>query len=86
MSDVKVDGQETVRSLSVDYVPGEYWTHYKGGVYEIVSLGVKEDTGEVLVVYRSLKHGTVWIRAIDNWCEYVILPTGTVKRFVKGAP
>ena len=86
MSDVKHPAQEQIRSLTHHYVPGEYWTHYKGGVYQLVSLAVQEDTGTILVIYKSLKHGTVWSRSIDNWCEDVQLPTGTVKRFVKGAP
>lgn len=86
MSDQKHEGQELIRSIGNDIVPGEYWTHYKGGVYQIVTLGVKEDTGDVVVVYKSLKHTTVWVRTVANWCEQVELPTGTVPRFKKGAP
>lgn len=86
MTDVKTDGQLQVRSLSNYYVPGEYWTHYKGGVYQLVTLAVKEDTGTIMVVYKSLKHSTVWTRTLNNWCEEVELPTGKVKRFIRGAP
>lgn len=87
MTDSKTDGQTIVRSLSNDYVPGEYWTHYKGGVYQLVSLGVKEDTGEPMIIYKSLKYGTVWVRTLDNWVEMVTLSDGSqVKRFKKGAP
>lgn len=86
MSDLKHDGQELIRSMGNDIVSGEYWTHYKGGVYKIITLGVKEDTGDVVVVYQSLKHSTVWVRTLTNWYEQVELPTGTVPRFKKGAP
>lgn len=86
MSDVKSFGQNMVESLALDYVPGDYWTHYKGGVYQIVTLAVNENTGEPLIVYKSLKYGTVWVRTINNWSEMVELPTGRVPRFKRGAP
>lgn len=86
MSDLKVDGQQTILSLSVDFPSNGYWTHYKGGIYQLITLGVKEDTGEVLVVYKSLKHLTVWIRTLSNFTENVVLPTGTVPRFKRGVP
>ena len=86
MTDKKSDGQDYVRSLQNEYRPGDYWTHYKGGVYQILSLGVKEDTGEAMVVYKSLKHGTVWIRTLSNWNDDVAILGGYVKRFKPGAP
>lgn len=86
MSDSKNEAQDIVRSLAGDYVPGEYWTHYKGGVYKIVALAVKEDTQEPVVVYQSLKYGTIWVRTIKNWCEKVPVLGGMVDRFKKGAP
>lgn len=87
MIDSKDDGQSQVRSLQGFYRPGDFWTHYKGGVYQIVALAVKEDTGEPVVVYRSCKYGTVWVRTLSNWTEDVTLPDGTVvSRFKQGSP
>lgn len=87
MVDAKENGQQIVRSLAGDYEPGSYWTHFKGGIYQIVTIGVEETTGQVMIVYKSLKHGTVWIRTLENFSENTTRPDGqTYKRFTKGAP
>ena len=82
----KTKVQEMLHRCDSPIEVGEYWTHYKGGVYQIVAKAVKEDTLEPLVVYKSLKHATIWVRTWENWFEDVHLPTGKVKRFIKGAP
>lgn len=61
--------------------PGQEWLHYKGGLYTIIELGVKEDTGEQMVVYKSLTYNSVWIRTVDNWFETVMTSEGEVPRF-----
>ncbi len=61
--------------------PGQEWLHYKGGLYTIIEIGIKEDTGEQMVIYRSQKYNTVWIRNMDNWFETVTTPNGEVARF-----
>lgn len=69
------------------FFPSAYWTHYKGGLYTILGLGVKENTLEPVVIYQSCKHGTIWVRGLDVWFEVVKLPDGTeVPRFKYGAP
>ena len=64
---------------------GSMFTHYKaGGTYEIMSLAVKEDTLEPLVIYRAIDHGnTIWARTYANWSEEVELEGKTVKRFIQ---
>lgn len=65
--------------------PGDTFTHYKrGGTYEIVTLAVKEDTLEPLVVYKSLDYGgTVWVRTYEDWSQEV-MDEGTKKaRFTR---
>ena len=62
---------------------GQEWLHHKGGLYVIVAIGVKEDTGEQMIVYRSQKYGTVWIRNVDNWFQNVLTPEGEVPRFTE---
>ena len=77
---------QIVRSLGDVFHPGDYWTHYKGGVYKIMALAVNENTAEPVVVYQSCKHDTIWVRPLSNWSEDVQLSTGVVKRFKPGAP
>lgn len=84
MSDSKESGQDLAQQLAEVFVPGEKWTHYKGNLYEIVAVGVFENTGEVMVAYKSLKFGTIWIRTVTNFTETVKLPTGDVQRFRRG--
>jgi hypothetical protein len=68
---------------------GQVWRHYKGGLYVVVAVALKEDTLEPLVVYRSNKKGTVWARTFGDWTDWVsYAPTGTdeiqpARRFVR---
>jgi hypothetical protein len=47
--------------------PGQIYRHYKGGLYTVVAVGIKEDTLEPMVVYHSNKKGTTSIRTLENW-------------------
>ena len=40
---------------------GKY-KHFKGGEYEVVGMAKNSETGEEMVVYKSLKDGQVWAR------------------------
>lgn len=63
--------------------PGEHYVHYKGGTYEVICVGrLSEQRDQIMVVYRSLSRGHVWIRPLGMWSEYVewteaVLPSGT---------
>jgi hypothetical protein len=83
MSDSKDDAQAILAIHAAEFVPGERWRHYKGGRYEIVALALKEDNLEPMIVYRSIDHGTTWIRSIGNFIEPVLTFEGTVRRFEK---
>lgn len=80
---MSLDKSESQKTLPFERISqGQRWLHYKGGEYEIVALGVKEDTGEQMVVYRSIAYGSVWIRSICNWFETVATSDGrTLPRF-----
>jgi hypothetical protein len=68
-------------------LPNEIWNHYKGGVYEIVSLAKHTETEESMVVYRSVPFGTVYVRPLKMWEENVEGINGkTVARFQKYDP
>lgn len=56
-------------------LPGEIWKHYKGGVYEILSMATHSETQESVVVYRSIPFGSVYVRPFSMWHENVKLET-----------
>ena len=66
--------------------PGLY-RHYKGGRYEVIGIGKKEDTLEDLVFYRSLqdkgeyKSGSLWVRTLKVFTETVELNGQPIARF-----
>jgi hypothetical protein len=66
----------------INPVEGSVVEHYKGGRYQVLSLGRHCDyPNEELVVYRSLKDGTVWVRKLSEFRDMVQTDDGFVKRF-----
>lgn len=52
--------------------PGERYEHYKGFTVEVIAVGrLSEQRDQLMVVYRSLERGHVWIRPLGMWSEYV---------------
>jgi hypothetical protein len=60
-------------------LPGQVYKHYKGGTYTIISMATHTETKEVLVVYKSLNFGSVYVRPYDVWCQ--VTETGQ-KKFI----
>jgi len=80
MPDDKDKAQVELKKLPLK--PGDRFTHYKvGGIYEIVTLAVKEDTLEPLVVYYSHDKHSIWVRTYQNFTEDVDAGRRVVKRF-----
>lgn len=52
-------------------IPGRVYTHWKGGLYEVISLGIMEATKEEMVIYKSFQFGTIYIRPLKEWFEIV---------------
>jgi hypothetical protein len=50
---------------------GKQYKHYKGGIYEVISLAKHTETDENLVIYKSLHFGTVYARPLSMWFETV---------------
>ena len=62
-----VQGEMEGRSVR----PGKY-RHFKGGEYEVQGVATHSESGEQLVVYRSL-YGSrgLWVRPLDMFLETV---------------
>lgn len=48
------------------------YRHYKGGLYKVISLANHSETGEALVVYKSVGFGTVYVRPLSMWFDEVV--------------
>lgn len=48
-------------------LPNEFYKHYKGGTYQVISLANHTETGEVMVIYKSINFGTVFARPLEDW-------------------
>lgn len=48
-------------------LPQQRFKHYKGGTYEVISMATHTETGEKLVVYKSINFGSVYVRPYDLW-------------------
>jgi hypothetical protein len=62
-------------------MPGERWKHYKGGVYEIITLANHSENQESLVVYKSIPFGSVYARPLAMWEDECELGRIKFKRF-----
>lgn len=84
MVDPKDEAQAEL--VAVALPAGERYHHYKdpsGAEYEILTCAIDEETLRPLVIYRSVKKGTAWVRTLENWNEEVELNGQRVKRFQK---
>lgn len=62
----------------IDYPkPGEKFVHYKGGIYEILTLAKDTRDEGTLVIYKSLLFGSVHARPLPEWFDEV--PTTTTQ-------
>lgn len=48
-------------------LPGQKYKHYKGGTYEVISMANHTETKEVVVVYKSINFGSVYVRPFEIW-------------------
>lgn len=62
-------------------INGRY-QHYKGGEYEVIGIAKHSETGEELVIYRSLKDDKqVWARPLAMFLEEVEVEGKKTPRF-----
>lgn len=50
---------------------GKTYEHYKGGLYEVITLATHTETNETLVIYKSLLFGSIYARPLSMWFEKV---------------
>lgn len=73
--------------MEEEILAGDFYTHFKGGMYQIVCLAIDEPTGVKNVVYRKDDGQWAWIRPLSNFIEVIKMADGTmVKRFTKRPP
>ena len=51
--------------------PGQIWSHYKGGRYEIIAMCNHTTTNEVMVIYKSLSFNGFHARPYSEWHDEV---------------
>ncbi len=63
-------------------LPGKY-KHFKGGEYQVLSVGQHSETREQMVIYQALygERG-IWVRPVSMWFEHVEKPNYSGPRFV----
>jgi len=63
---------------------GAYYKHYKGNFYKVIEIAKHTETDEVLVIYTSLKDGSlIWARPLSMWNDEVIVDNVKQRRFVE---
>lgn len=55
---------------------GKQYQHYKGGLYEIITLAEHSETKEPMVVYKSILFGTVYVRPLSMWFDKITVNKG----------
>lgn len=48
-------------------IKGRRYRHKKGGRYEVLEFGKDSETRGDVVIYKSLDHGTIWVRPKDEF-------------------
>jgi len=61
---------------------GKY-LHFKGNEYEVLYIAKNSETQELMVVYKSIKDNSIWIRPASMWNDIVEYNNKKVKRFTK---
>lgn len=50
---------------------GRKYRHYKGGLYEVITMATHSETQEPLVIYKSLLFGSIYARPLNMWFDFV---------------
>ena len=47
------------------------YRHFKGNLYQVLMIAKHSETEEDMVVYKSLKNNSIWVRPLSMWEEEV---------------
>lgn len=61
----------------------QLYQHFKGGLYIVEDVSRHSETGEQMVVYRSLKTGELWVRPKDMFMDIKQTNAGYTFRFIE---
>lgn len=50
---------------------GKKYQHYKGGLYEVITMATHSETQEPLVIYKSLLFGSIYARPLNMWNDII---------------
>jgi len=59
------------------------WKHFKGELYETIDVVYDSKDASPMVLYRSLKDKTLWVRPVNEFFSTVKTENYTGPRFVK---
>lgn len=66
---------------------GGRYRHYKGGLYDVITMATHSETNEPLIIYKSVLFGSVHARPLSMWFETVQTTEGNIttptRRFSK---
>lgn len=53
--------------------PQSLWQHYKGDIYKVEYVGIRESTEELEICYRAVENPLIcfWIRPLSEWNQKV---------------
>lgn len=58
------------------------YRHFKGGMYEVLGIAIHSETEEKMVIYRSLKNNSLWVRPKKMWEEKIEREGKIYQRFI----
>ena len=54
-----------------EILAGKTYRHFKGNMYKVVGFAKHSETTEDMVIYESLRNGTLWVRPASMWNDVV---------------
>jgi len=62
---------------------GEIYKHYKGGLYQIMSIAKHTESLDRLIIYKCLKSNNVWARPYGNFISNIYIDGYVTRRFIQ---